>query len=105
MLVPVTLPARPIAAAVFALLALATIGLVASPLLLGYGYSIVSNSVSEAAAQHTPGSWAGRPTLLFSGLAVLLTALLRFRLWGWVTTTALTAFGVMWMLTAVVSTR
>lgn len=105
MLVPVTLPARPIAAAVFVLLALATLGLVTSPLLLGDGYSIVTNSVSEAAAQQTPGSWAGRFTLLLSGLAVLLTALLRFRLWGWVATTALTAFGVMWMLTAVFSTR
>lgn len=100
-----TIPPRPIAAAVIALLALTTLGLIASPLLLGDGYSIVSNSVSEAAAQQTPGSWAGRLTLLLSGLAVLLTALLRFRSWGWVATTALTAFGVMWMLTAVFSTR
>lgn len=105
MLDPVTLPARPIAAAVIGLLALAALGLVASPLLLGDGYSIISNSVSESAAQQTPGSWAGRFTLLLSGLAVLLTALLRFRSWGWVATTALTAFGVMWMLTAVFSTR
>lgn len=36
---------------------------------------------------------------------MLLTALLRFGSWGWVATTALTAFGVMWMLTAVFSTR
>lgn len=100
-----TLPARPLAAAVIALLALATLGLVALPLLLADGYSIVSNSVSEAAAQQTPGSWAGRLALLLSGLAVLLTALLRLRTWGWVATTAITAFGVMWMLTAVFSTR
>lgn len=60
---------------------------------------------SETAAQPTPGSWAARLTLLLSGLAVLLTTLLRFRSWGFVATTALTAFGVMWMLTAVFSTR
>lgn len=72
---------------------------------LGDGYLIVSNPVSEAAAQQTPGSWAARLTLLLSDLAVLLTALLRFRSWCWVATTAITAFGVMWMLTAVFLNR
>lgn len=76
-----------------------------APILVGADYDWVSRSVSESAAQQTPGSWLARLGLTLSGLAVLLVCIARARHWGVLATVAMTLFGLSWLLTAVYSTE
>jgi succinate-acetate transporter protein len=79
--------------------------ILAAPLLLGDDYDWITRSVSESAAQQTPGAWLGRLALVLSGLATILVSIVRAREWGALATTAFTLFGLFWTLTAVYSTE
>lgn len=85
--------------------AMAVLAILISPFTLASSYSWLSNSISESASQGTETAWIGRAALALSGIGVLLTAVKRAKVWGKVATTAFTAFGLMWLATAVFSTR
>jgi hypothetical protein len=60
--------------------------LVAAPALMPAGYSWVSHSTSESAAQGVEGAWLARTGFVLFGLSVIVLATFRRRRWGpWAT--------------------
>lgn len=53
------------------LLGLALLALALAPLLLPAGYSVITHSVSESAAQGLEGGWLARSGLVMFGVAVV----------------------------------
>jgi hypothetical protein len=73
---------RPVrAAAVVAGLAISAAALATAPALLPAGYSWISQTTSESAAQGLAGGWLGRLGFMLFGLSVLLLA--DVCRWGW----------------------
>jgi hypothetical protein len=91
---------RPVrAVAVVAGLAISAAALATAPALLPAGYSWISRTISESAAQGLAGGWLGRLGFLLFGLSVLLLADVCRRDWGPWGTALHAAFGV--LMTAV----
>lgn len=76
-----------------------------APAFLTDGYSFVSHSISESAAQGLPTGWIARTALILSGLAVLGTVWVRRSQWSVTTTLSFCAFGALWIVTGFFSTR
>jgi len=72
---------------------------------LSDGYNPISNSISESAGQNVPFGWIGRTALLASGVGVLAVVTLKRRGWSRITTISFSAFGGLWIATALFSTR
>jgi hypothetical protein len=93
------------AAAVVAGLAASAAALAAAPALLPAGYSWISQTTSESAAQGLAGAWLARLGFLLFGLAVLLLADASRRGWGPWGTALHTAFGALMTAAAAFSHR
>lgn len=93
---------RPFAWSAFGL---ATLAIAISPMFLGDGYSPLSNSISESAAQGVANSWIGRTSLLMSGLGVLAVATIKRQTWSRLVAIPVWVFGSSWILTSVFSTK
>lgn len=76
-----------------------------APVLMPDGYSWISRTTSEAAAQGISGAWLGRLGFLLFGLSVLLVADLRRRPWGSWGTGLHVAFGAFMAAAAAFSHR
>ncbi|MFM6981548.1 MAG: DUF998 domain-containing protein [Microbacteriaceae bacterium] len=86
-------------------LAIAVIGVLTAPLFLHYGYSILSNSISESAAQNVPTAWIARAALFASGLAVLGVVALKSGSWSRSVSISFAIFGTLWIISSVFSTK
>ena len=73
---------EPRAAAVMSGLAASAAALAMAPALMPAGYSWVSQTTSESAAQGLSGAWLARLGFLLFGLSVLLLADVDRRGWG-----------------------
>lgn len=85
------------------LLSAAALGV--APVLMPDGYSWVSNTTSESAAQGVPGAWLARAGFVLFGLAVLLLVRLAAPRWGAVAAAFHTVFGTCMIAAAAFSTR
>jgi hypothetical protein len=79
--------------------------LAAAPLLMPSGYSAMSNTISESAAQNLAGAWLARLGFLLFGLSVLGVVSLRAASWGAVGTGMHWAFGAFMVAVAAFSHR
>ena len=93
------------AAAALAGLAASAAALILAPALLPAGYSWISRTTSEAAAQGLSGAWLGRLGFLLFGLSVLLIADVCRRRWGPWGTGLHAAFGALMTAAAAFSHR
>ncbi len=66
----------------FALLVLSILALLCAPLLMPSGYSWLSNTISESAAQGVAHAWLARVGLMIYGLAVIWAAVAMREFWG-----------------------
>jgi Protein of unknown function (DUF998) len=86
-------------------LALSALALAAAPLAMPEGYSWVSQTTSESAAQATPGAWVARLGFVLFGLAVLALLPGSAARWGRVGAVLHAAFGAFMVAAAVFSNR
>jgi hypothetical protein len=93
------------AIAVVAGLGASAMALALTPLLMPPGYSWLSMTTSESAAQEVDGAWLARLGFVLFGLSVVLLAVLRRRAWGVAATALHGAFGLLMLATAIFSTR
>jgi hypothetical protein len=93
------------AAAVVVGLAISVAALATAPALLPSGYSWISRTTSESAAQGLAGGWLGRLGFLLFGLSVLLLADVCRRDWGPWGTGLHAAFGALMTAAAAFSHR
>jgi hypothetical protein len=63
-------------------LAASPVALASAPALMPPGYSWVSKTTSESAAQGVQGAWLARLGFVLLGLSVILLATIRLRRWG-----------------------
>ena len=84
---------------------LAILSILAAPIFLSDSYNPITNSISESAGQNVPFGWIGRTALLASGIGVLTVVALKRRGWSRTTIFSFTAFGVLWITTALFSTK
>lgn len=87
------------------LLALSLAAILAAPLLMPAGYSWLTHTTSEAAAQALEGAWLTRLGFLLFGLAVLWLAFASLGFWARAATWMHLAFGVLMIATAAFSHR
>jgi hypothetical protein len=108
MSVPIA-PARPLrtsgAAVVLAGLAASAVALATAPALMPPGYSWVSQTTSETAAQGVQGAWLARLGFVLLGLSVILLATICRRRWGSWATALHAGFGALLIAAAVFSHR
>jgi hypothetical protein len=97
--------ARHGAVVVFLLLAASASSLAAAPILMPDGYSWVSNTTSESAAQGVEGAWLARLGFLSFGFAVLVLTGVARGFWGPWATACHRAFGVLMISAAAFSSR
>ncbi len=86
-------------------LALSAVALLSAPLLMPEGYSWVSNTTSESAAQGIGGAWMARAGFVLFGAAVLVLCRRGTPRWGPVATWCHAVFGLCLVATAIFSTR
>lgn len=68
--------------AIFGLLLLSAVALLAAPLIMPPGYSWLTHTTSESAAQALEGAWLARLGFLLFGLAVIWLAVFKSSVWG-----------------------
>jgi len=76
-----------------------------APVFLHDGYSALSNSISESAAQNVPAAWIGRAALFASGLGVLGTVILKLSTWSRITNISFITFATLWIVSSIFSTK
>jgi hypothetical protein len=86
-------------------LAASAVATALAPALMPAGYSSISRTTSEAAAQGLDGAWLGRLGFLLFGLAVLLLADIRRHAWGRWGTGLHIGFGALMAAAAAFSNR
>ncbi len=86
-------------------LAIAALGVLLAPVFLHDEYSILSNSISESAAQNVPTAWIARTALFASGLGVLGIVVLKSRSWSRTVSISFSVFGTLWIVSSVFSTK
>jgi putative copper export protein len=86
-------------------LATSAAALAAAPALMPPGYSWVSHTTSESAAQGVEGAWLARTGFVLFGLAVILLATIRRRRWGPWATALHAGFGALLIAAAAFSHR
>jgi hypothetical protein len=79
--------------------------LAAAPALMPPGYSWVSHTTSESAAQGVDGAWLARTGFVLFGLSVILLATSRWQRWGSWATALHAGFGALLVAAAVFSHR
>jgi len=77
-------------------LVLSATALLSAPLLMPAGYSWVSNTTSESAAQGVPGAWLARGGFVLFGSAVLVLCRRCGHRWGRLATACHGVFGLCW---------
>lgn len=85
--------------------AIAVIGILVAPVFLHDGYSVLRNSISESAAQNVPTAWIARTALFASGVGVVAVVILKSSTWSRTTNFAFTAFGTLWIVSSLFSTK
>lgn len=100
-------PSRSTPLTTLALIAIAAglLGLGLAPLAMPPSYNWIVNSISESGAQQLPGAWVARGGFLLFGLGIVLTAVVRARVWQVLATSFLAAFGVLMISCAAFSTH
>lgn len=93
------------AGAVVVGLGASAVALATAPALMPEGYSWLSRTTSESAAQGVDGAWLARLGFVGFGLSVLLLARLRRIDWGPAATALHAGFGLLMLATAGFSTR
>lgn len=86
-------------------LATSAAALAAAPALMPRGYSWVSQTTSESAAQGVEGAWLARTGFVLFGLSVILLASLRRQRWGTWATTMHAGFGALLVAAAAFAHR
>jgi len=86
-------------------LAASAAALAGAPALMPPGYSWVSQTTSESAAQSVQGAWLARTGFVLFGLSVILLATICTRPWGPLATALHASFGAMLIAAAVFSHR
>ncbi len=84
---------------------IAALGVLIAPVFLHDGYSALSNSISESAAQNVPTAWIARSALFASGAGTLGVVVLKARIWGRTVATSFAAFGTLWIVSSIFSTK
>ena len=84
---------------------LSVVALLAAPALMPEGYSWLTHTTSESAAQGLEGAWVARTGFVMLGFAVLWLVAAAFRTWSRGATWMHLTFGVMMIGTAVYSHR
>ncbi|MDJ1431459.1 DUF998 domain-containing protein [Halostagnicola sp. A-GB9-2] len=93
------------AAGVLACLVTSALALAFAPVLMPAGYSWISHTTSESAAQGINGAWLARLGFLLFGLGVIWLAALKRRAWGRWGTVLHISFGIFMIAAAVFSVR
>lgn len=86
-------------------LATSAAALTAAPALMPRGYSWVSQTTSESAAQGVEGAWLARTGFVLFGLSVILLASLRRQRWGTGATALHAGFGALLVAAAAFAHR
>jgi hypothetical protein len=86
-------------------LAASAVALAVAPALMPVGYSWLSHTTSESAAQGVAGGWLARSGFGLFGVAVLIVAGVRHRAWGRLGTGLHIGFGGLMLGAAAFSTR
>ena len=84
---------------------IAALGILLAPVFLHDEYSILSNSISESAAQNVPTAWIARTALFASGLGVLGVVALKRRSWSRTASISFSVFGTLWIVSSAFSTK
>ena len=85
--------------------AIAAVGVLVAPVFMHDGYSVLSNSISESAAQNVPTAWIARAALFASGIGVLGAVALKASTWSRATNISFTAFATLWIISSFFSTK
>jgi putative copper export protein len=86
-------------------LAASAVALATAPALMPPGYSWVSHTTSESAAQGVQGAWLARIGFVLLGLSVVLLAMIRRQRWGPWATALHASFGALLIAVAAFSHR
>jgi putative copper export protein len=86
-------------------LAASAVALASAPALMPPGYSWVSHTTSESAAQGVQGAWLARIGFVLLGLSVVLLAMIRRQRWGPWATALHASFGALLIAVAAFSHR
>lgn len=88
---------------VLAGLATSAVALAAAPMLMPDGYSWMSGTISESAAQGVDGAWVARLGFVLFGLSVLALVPLKTQAWGTIAAGFHAAFGALMVAVAAFS--
>jgi Protein of unknown function (DUF998) len=99
----IKMKAAPSGAMVLAGLVASAAALAVAPVLMPYGYSWISGTVSESAAQGVSGAWVARLGFVLFGLSVLALVPVKAASWGRVAAAFHAAFGAFMVAVATFS--